>query len=164
MTKRELPETIKKRTEQQQLPSKPAKETLSSKEKQILKQVNKYELISKFRGGNTKLFAKTWKKLITDKYILDIVTNGLRLDFKEFPENRQYLFKTLKNDELGIVEAEIDKLLRKQVICESKKGRNDYLSNVFTSNKKDRGKRMILDLKQFNTYLTYLHFKMVSIN
>ena len=36
-----LPETAKKRTEQQ-LPSKPAKETLSSSEEQILKQVNKY--------------------------------------------------------------------------------------------------------------------------
>ena len=36
-------------------------------------------------GGNTKLFAKNWKKLTSDKYILDIVTNGLRLDFKEIP-------------------------------------------------------------------------------
>ena len=88
-TKRVLPETIKTRTKQQ-LPSKPAKEILSLEEKQILKQVNKYELTTKFRGGNTKLFAKNWKKLTSDKYILDIVTNGLRLDFKEFPKNRQY--------------------------------------------------------------------------
>ena len=85
-----LPETAKKRTEQQQLPAKPAKETLSSEEEQILKQVNKYKLTTKFMGGNTKLFAKTWKKLRSDKYILDIVTNGLRLDFKEIPKNRQY--------------------------------------------------------------------------
>ena len=41
LTKWVLPETAKKRTEQQ-LPSKPAKETLSSSEEQILKQVNKY--------------------------------------------------------------------------------------------------------------------------
>ena len=54
-------------------------------------------------GGNTDLFAKNWKKLTSDKYILDIVTNGLRLDFKEIPENRQYQFRTLKNDELDIV-------------------------------------------------------------
>ena len=48
-------------TEQQQLPAKPAKEILSSEEEQILKQVNKYELSTKFMGGNTKLFAKNWK-------------------------------------------------------------------------------------------------------
>ena len=106
-------------------------------------------------GGNTKLFAKNWKKLTSDKYILDIVTNGLRLDFKEIPKNRQYQFRTLKNDELEIVKAEVDKLLSKQVICESRRERNDYLSNVFTRNKKDGGKRMILNLKQFNAHITY---------
>ena len=56
-------------------------------------------------GGNTKLFAKNWKKLTSDKYILDIVTNGLRLDFKEIPKNRQYQFRTLKNGERNIVKA-----------------------------------------------------------
>ena len=48
-------------------------------------------------SGNTKLFAKNWKKLTSDKYILDIVTNGLRLDFKEFPKNRQYQFIPMMN-------------------------------------------------------------------
>ena len=114
-------------------------------------------------GGNTKLFVKNWKKLTLDKYILDIVSNGLRLDFKEFPENRQCQFKPLKNDELGVVKAEVDKLLSKQVIYESKREGNDYLFNVFTRNKKDGGKRMILNLKQFNTQITYRHFKMESI-
>ena len=56
-----LPEKAKERTEQQQLPAKPAKETLSSEEEQILKQVNKYERTTKFMGGNAKLFAKNWK-------------------------------------------------------------------------------------------------------
>ena len=62
-------------------------------------------------GGNTKLFAKNWKKLTSDKYIWDIVTNGLRLDFKEFPGNRQYQFRPLNNGELDVVKAEVDKLL-----------------------------------------------------
>ena len=53
-----LPETAKERTEQQLLPGKTAKETLSSSEEQILKQVNKYGLTTKFMGGNTKVFAK----------------------------------------------------------------------------------------------------------
>ena len=64
-----------------------AKKVVTSEEKQILKQVNKYELTIKFMGRNTKLSAKNWKKLTRDKYILDIVTNGLRLDFKEYPKH-----------------------------------------------------------------------------
>ena len=45
---------------------------------------------------------------------------------------------------MGILEVEVDKLLGNQVICESKI-ENDYLSNVFTRNKNDGGKGMILD-------------------
>ena len=71
------------------MPAKPAKEIVSSDKKEILKQVNKFELTTKFTGGNTKVFAKNWKKLSSDKYIIDIVTNRLRSDFKEFPNNRQ---------------------------------------------------------------------------
>ena len=55
-------EQPKKRTKQQQLPSKPAKETVSSEEEQVLNKVNKYELTTKFKVGNTKLFVKKWKK------------------------------------------------------------------------------------------------------
>ena len=47
----------------------------SKEEEQILKQVNKHKLTTEFTGGNTKLFAKNWKKLMSDKYILDIVKN-----------------------------------------------------------------------------------------
>ena len=138
--KQVLPETAKKRTEQQQLPSKSAKETLSSQEEQILKHFNKYELTT---GGNIKLFAKNWKKLTSDKYILYIFPNGLRLNFKEFPKNRQYQFRILKNNELDIVGTAVDKPLRKRVICESKREKNDYLCNVFTRNKENEGKRMV---------------------
>ena len=70
----------------------------------------------------------------------------------------------LKDDKLNFVEAEIDKCLRKQVICKSKRERNDYLSNVFTRNEKDGGKRVILNLKQFNTHITYRHSRMKFIN
>ena len=65
---------------------------------------------------------------------------------------------------MGIVKAVVDKLLSKQVICESRRRRNDYLSNVFTRNKKDGEKCTILNLKQFNTHITYCCFKMESIN
>ena len=43
---------------------------------------NKYEFSTKFITGDIKLFATNWKNLTSDKYILDIVTNKLRLDFK----------------------------------------------------------------------------------
>ena len=69
----------------------------------------------------------------------------------------------LKNDELDIVEAEFDKRLKKQIICESKSERNDYLSSIFTRNKKDGGKRMIFKSKTIqyphNVYLASIDLK-----
>ena len=107
---------------------------------------------------------KNWKKFTLDKHILGVATNGLKLDFKGFPKDGQYQFRTLKNDELDIVEVEVDKILRKKVICESRRRRNDCLSDVFTRNKTDGGKCMVLNLQQFNTQVTYRHFKMGSVN
>ena len=81
----------------------PAKEVMSPEEKQMLKQVNEYELTTKFVVGNTKPFVTNWKKLTRGKYILDIVTKGLRLDFEEYLKNRQYQFIALQIDELNLV-------------------------------------------------------------
>ena len=64
---------------------------------------------------------------------------------------------------MNLVEAKVDKILRKQVVGKRHRERNDYLSNVFTRNK-DGGKCMILNLKQFNTNITYHHLKMEPIN
>ena len=57
-TKWILPDTAKKKMEQQQLPTRPAEEIILSDEKLIQKQVHKYELTTQFAGGNSKLFAK----------------------------------------------------------------------------------------------------------
>ena len=38
-----------------------------------------------FEGGNPRYFSKNWYKYAKDKYILDIITIGLKLDLKELP-------------------------------------------------------------------------------
>ena len=40
---------------------------------------------------------------------------------------------------------------------------NEFISGIFTRNKKDGSKRMILSLKNFNMFVKYKHFKMESI-
>ena len=48
------------------------------------------------------------------------------MDFKEFPKNRLYQFRTLKNDE------KFDKLLKKQVICERAKEKEMTICLMFS--------------------------------
>ena len=41
--------------------------------------------VEHFKGGNFRYFSKNWYKYTKDKYILDIITNGLKLDLKQLP-------------------------------------------------------------------------------
>ena len=41
--------------------------------------------VKNFNGGNLRYFSKNWYKYTEDKYILDIITNGLKLDLKQLP-------------------------------------------------------------------------------
>ena len=56
------------------------------------------------------------------------------------------------------------KLLKKKVIVHRTPEYNEFISGIFTLNKKDGSKRMILNLKNFNKFVNYKHFKMESIN
>ena len=40
--------------------------------------------VKNFVGGNLRYFNKIWYKYTKDKYILDIITNGLKLDLKQW--------------------------------------------------------------------------------
>lgn len=83
-----------------------------------------HKLNRNFSCENTKLFAAKFGKLTSEKYISDIITNGLKLDFKEISKNRHYPFTKLKYDELNIVTLEVEKLLKKGIICKTKKVKN----------------------------------------
>ena len=41
--------------------------------------------VNNFAESNLRYFNKNWYEYNKDKYILDIVTNGLKLDLKELP-------------------------------------------------------------------------------
>ena len=62
-----------------------------------------------------------------------------------------------------VISTEIKKLLKKKVIAHSTTKYNEFISGIFTRNKQDGSKRMMLNLKHFN-FVNYKHFKMESIN
>ena len=41
--------------------------------------------VQNFQGGSLRYFSKNWYKYTNDTYILDIVTNGLKLELNELP-------------------------------------------------------------------------------
>ena len=69
----------------------------------------------------------------------------------------------LSKQETEFVDLEIQKLLEKCVIEESKHEVGEYLSSIFLRPKKDGSYRMILNLKPLNEHIVYRHFKMDTI-
>ena len=95
--------------------------------------------------------------------ILDIIKNGLKLDFNEIRFQHCCNNFSLSKEEMSIINSEIQKLKSKTVIVNTDKRTGDYISGVFTRSKKDVSHRMILNLKNFNKFIFYRHFKMESI-
>ena len=85
--------------------------------------------------------------MTNDKIILDIIKNGLKIDFKERPRNIFAPKIQYSTKGKGIINSLILKLLDKGVIAQYDKEPNDFLSTVFTREKKDGFYRTILNLK-----------------
>ena len=120
--------------------------------------------LQNFQGGNLRYFSKNWYKYTIDKYIPDIATNGLKLELNELPCQYSKSNYPLSTKEKEVISTEIKKLLKKKVVVRSTTEYNEFISGIFTQNQKDESKRMILNLKNFNEFVNYKHFKMESIN
>ena len=62
------------------------------------------------------------------------------------------------------VNAQISKFLEKGIIVQSSHEKGEFISNIFLRPKKDGSFRMILNLKDLNTFVRFHHFKMDSIH
>ena len=58
---------------------------------------------------------------------------------------------------------ELKKLIKKRVIRPTHGSPTGHISPIFTTEKKDGSTRLILNLKQFNHYIQYKHFKMENL-
>ncbi|VDI71101.1 Hypothetical predicted protein [Mytilus galloprovincialis] len=118
-----------------------------------------------FQAGRLKLFVNEWRKLTSDKYILDAVQHC----YIEFTDNRPPIQNkmSIRNSKFNlkeekIVDIEIEKLLKMNVIQEVESEINEFISPIFVRPKKNGEYRMILNLKELNKHIEYQHFKMDS--
>ena len=102
--------------------------------------------VQNFQGGHLRYFSKSWYKYTKDTYILDIVTNGVKLELNELPCQYSRSNYPLSAKENEVISTEIKKLLKKKVIVHSTTEYNEFISGIFTRNKNDGIKRMILNL------------------
>ena len=68
-----------------------------------------------FKGGNLRYFSKNWYRYTKGKCILDITTNGLKLDLEQLPTQNSRSSYPLSSKENEVISVEITKLLKKSV-------------------------------------------------
>ena len=118
-----------------------------------------------FTAGRLAIYLPKWREITTDQIILQYV-QGVKIEFIEGKPPSQSGFRpsVFNTHEHTIVEKELHKLLDKGVIKASCHEPGEYISTIFLRPKNDGSYRVILNLKQFNTFVEYHHFKMDTLD
>lgn len=116
-----------------------------------------------FKAGNIAKYYSLWESLTHDNFILNIVREGLKIDFFDMPKRHNPHQSHMSLSECNAVDKEIQMLLSKHVIVECNHKPGEFISPIFTRPKKDGSLRMILNLKKLNSHVNYNHFKMESL-
>ena len=120
--------------------------------------------IDNFRAGRISYHVDKWKSITSDKFIINMVKDGIFIEFDNFtPQKevpRQYKFNEIEH--LAILD-EIHSLLKKKVIKTVDHCNGEFISNVFVRPKRDGKFRMILNLCGLNQAVVYHKFKMSTL-
>ena len=117
-----------------------------------------------FRAGQLTSAVHSWCEITNDPTIIQFV-KGVFLEFTQNCEPTQISARPsiFNSKEQLIVHEEINKLLQKGVIKESHNEHGEFISPIFLRAKPDGSYRTILNLKTFNEFVEYHHFKMDTL-
>ena len=115
-----------------------------------------------FVAGQVAEHIQTWITLTSDKEILSDIT-GMKIQCDEMPCQHRVAKPLMTRHEQSFID-EMSKLTHKKVITQVEPQSDQILSGIFLHPKKHGSYRLILNLKQFNTFVTHHHFKMDSLS
>lgn len=115
--------------------------------------------LRKIKLSNLSSAYAEWKIITSDREILDIIKNGLKINFKERPEITSAPYIPHNEPEIKIIKTEYKKILVKGVVIEYERDKCAFISTIFTRQMKYGSFRIIQNLKHLNHYVYYKHFK-----
>jgi hypothetical protein len=117
-------------------------------------------------GGRIQLFQEAWHRSTSDRWVLEIISQGYSLEFIRVPEFSGVRPTPLnKGPGKGVLLEEVQSLLKKQAIepVPIDQEEDGFYSTLFLVPKKGKGLRSILNLKPLNRFLVKLSFKMENL-
>ena len=117
-----------------------------------------------FKAGQIMWSLPHCQEITNDPTILQCV-KGIKIEFKPgvIPFQANVRPSTFSQSQHDIVAVEIDKLCQKGVLKVSSPEPGEFVSPIFLRPKPDGSHRMILNLKPFNEFVQYHHFKMDTL-
>ena len=114
-----------------------------------------------FRAGQVRHRLPFWESLTNDPFILDAIKHH-HIEFEaEYPTQTVQPNKiNFSAAEIMTIDAEIAKLITKEVLQVTNRVPDGFISNIFIRPKKDGAFSMILNLKPLSRFVDYHHFKM----
>ena len=124
------------------------------------------ELLNKpnnFYAGKVKCYIQNWENLTKDRYILDILGSGYKLELDSKPTGCSQYPIHFSQKEKEIIKSLIDGLVKQGVIEKVQHEKGEIISNIFIRPKQDGSFRLILNLKKLNEHIEEIHFKMETL-
>ena len=114
-----------------------------------------------FQKGRFKNYIKAYETITENLEIIETVS-GLKLDFIDNTPS----CSTISNSKIKetAIDNEIEKLLVNQVIIKCAHKNGEHLSPISVWPKHDGAYRLILNLKNLNNSMPYVHFKMETFS
>jgi hypothetical protein len=120
-------------------------------------------------GGRLSLFANCWAEITQDQWVLEVVNQGLLIEFAVRPPVSTEIVETQipQGPESEFLTQEIESLVKKRAVERVNdsvlKNHPGFSSRIFLVPKVSGGWRMILNLKKLNSFLVKKKFKMESL-
>ena len=117
-------------------------------------------------GGRLSLFLQEWGKITSDKWVLDTIKTGYKLEFLEKPPFQGVKATNVPLENQNVIKQEINSLLEKNAIevVPLSQIHSGFYSTLFLVPKKTGDLRPVINLKPLNRYLRKQHFKMDTLS
>ena len=117
-------------------------------------------------AGRLSWFLQFWRSLTSDKWVLDVVALGHSLQLLGLPSFNGLIPTKPPSRFVSAMSEEVKSLLQKGAVVPVPPygTRDGFYSTYFIVPKKDGSLRPILNLKQFNLYITRQPFKMETLS
>ena len=110
-------------------------------------------------------YQKFSETLTNDRYILDIVTSGYKIEFRTEPFQTHPRITPVPKilEKREIIQKEFNSLLENEAIRPVQEIQGEFISTIFLISKKTGGMRPIINLKPLNQFIQTIHFKMETL-